>query len=634
MSKREREGSDDDSSSDFGPAPAPAADTTENVSSTTPGSTVAAPPAQKRRKVLRNRDSILKELPCQELYEKSYMHKDALAQVLVAPYTNFVMTCSVEGILKFWKKAPRDIIPVKVYRPHMGPFVACVSHCGKWLATRAHTADRKMKIFDVENFDMVTMIDITFAAGVFEFIHGKSALQARLAVCEAVAAVVHIFSTEGQALCTHTLSHSSRVVHMKMNVACDSVISIDADGVIDYWGNEAPFAFPIKTMKKYETDLFKLAEDSIQALSLEVSRDGRLFAIMGSNRLVYVYNFAKGKFFRVYDETLAQAEELQRTHPTFQLDKLDFGKRMATEREMERSCSTAPPCNVTFDESGNFILFASMFGVKVLNLTSNSVEVILGRLETTERFLSIALFQGKIEATQQLLQQLGKDVMEQAKSPDPTIFAIAWRRPRFFLLTRHEPEDASKEDPNAVGRDAFNEKPSAEDIALLSTAKKVNTANIAIFRTTMGDIHIQLFPNETPKTNENFVGHAKAGFYDGLVFHRVVKKNFIQTGCPNGDGTGGESIWGGNFNDEFHPKLTHDRPYTVSMANRGPGTNGSQFFITTAVCDWLNDKHTVFGRVTKGTDVVQAIENVPVHTSGPRENKPVDPIRIINVEIQ
>ena len=140
---------------------------------------------------------------------------------------------------------------------------------------------------------------------------------------------------------------------------------------------------------------------------------------------------------------------------------------------------------------------------------------------------------------------------------------------------------------------------------------------------------MRLFPEECPKTVENFATHAANGYYDGVLFHRVIKDFMIQTGDPLGDGTGGTSIWGHEFEDEFHRSLRHDRPYTLSMANAGPGTNGSQFFITTVPAPWLDNKNTVFGRVESGIDVVQGIAKVKVN----KDDKPILDIKIISVVV-
>lgn len=163
----------------------------------------------------------------------------------------------------------------------------------------------------------------------------------------------------------------------------------------------------------------------------------------------------------------------------------------------------------------------------------------------------------------------------------------------------------------------------------------------ATLHTSQGDIVIDLFPNHAPKTVENFVGLAEgtkeftddAGrsgvpYFDGLGFHRVIKDFMIQGGCPLGTGTGGP---GYKFEDEFHPELTFSKPYLLAMANAGPGTNGSQFFITVAATPWLNHKHTIFGEVTD-VDSQRVVDDISVAATGAMD-RPADPIVINSVEI-
>ncbi len=127
---------------------------------------------------------------------------------------------------------------------------------------------------------------------------------------------------------------------------------------------------------------------------------------------------------------------------------------------------------------------------------------------------------------------------------------------------------------------------------------------IARIQTARGEIRLRLFNELAPKTCENFEKLARQGFYNGLRFHRVIEQFMIQGGCPRGNGTGGP---GYTFADEFHPDLRHDGPGVLSMANAGPNTNGSQFFITHVATPWLDGKHSVFGRVIAGQEVVDAI---------------------------
>ncbi len=132
---------------------------------------------------------------------------------------------------------------------------------------------------------------------------------------------------------------------------------------------------------------------------------------------------------------------------------------------------------------------------------------------------------------------------------------------------------------------------------------------MVVLETTQGSIEVELMPEVAPKACENFTALVKKGYYNGTIFHRVIKGFMIQGGDPTGTGRGGASIWGKPFEDETDPKVTFDAPGILAMANAGANTNGSQFFITTAKTPWLNMRHTIFGRVVAGYDIVKKIEN-------------------------
>jgi peptidyl-prolyl cis-trans isomerase A (cyclophilin A) len=164
----------------------------------------------------------------------------------------------------------------------------------------------------------------------------------------------------------------------------------------------------------------------------------------------------------------------------------------------------------------------------------------------------------------------------------------------------------------------------------------------AIFETSQGNIVVRLLEKEAPKTVENFIGLAegtkeftdestrrktKKNFYDGLVFHRVIPQFMIQGGCPQGTGRGDP---GYKFADEFHASLNHSKAGKLSMANSGPGTNGSQFFITVAATPWLDNKHTIFGEVVEGQDVANKISNLPRDSS----DRPKTPVVLEKVRIE
>ncbi|MBP3690295.1 MAG: peptidylprolyl isomerase [Schwartzia sp.] len=150
---------------------------------------------------------------------------------------------------------------------------------------------------------------------------------------------------------------------------------------------------------------------------------------------------------------------------------------------------------------------------------------------------------------------------------------------------------------------------------------------IARFETSKGTFDIELFEDKAPKTTGNFITLVEKGFYNGLIFHRVIDGFMIQGGCPKGDGTGGP---GYTIPDEFHPDLRHNGEGILSMANAGPNTGGSQFFITLAKTDWLDGHHAVFGKVIKGMDVVKAIGKVE---TDPFRDRPYEDVKINKITI-
>jgi len=153
---------------------------------------------------------------------------------------------------------------------------------------------------------------------------------------------------------------------------------------------------------------------------------------------------------------------------------------------------------------------------------------------------------------------------------------------------------------------------------------------IVVLETNQGEIEIKLMPDVAPKACESFIGLVQTGYYEGIIFHRVIKNFMIQGGDPTGTGTGGSSFWGAPFKDEVISSVKFDKPGILAMANSGPNTNGSQFFITTVVTPWLNMRHTIFGEVTSGYDVVERIENAAVGAG----SKPVVDQKIIKAYLK
>lgn len=611
---------DDDDDDDAGPMPAPP-----------PTATKA-----KKKKVLKNAHVYIDNLPKGEMYEKSFMHRDSVCFTAASQATGFIVTGSVDGHIKFWKKQYEGIEFVKHYRAHLGALLHMVmSQDGRLLATVGD--DSAVKLFEVNNFDMTCMIKLKFKPLCIEFVHKINAPTSLLAVSVVDSPLIHIVRPEsGSCEPVMTLEVHTQPAHtIRYNPWLHACLSADRSGALELWDPDTlqmPSAetrpgklrFDIKS----ETHLYELLKNQTFAINLSISPDGSMFAATCEDGRLRIFRFATAKMVRAYDESLEMftAAQSDPNMSELHLDRFDFGRRVAVEKEMRKSPSIMYQ-QAIFDESSNFLVYTSMVGVKVVNIHTNKLVRILGKVEQTERFLGLALFQGKpmkkkVEAGVAVVE--GDNAGQEMA--DPIIICTAYKKNRFFLFSGREPPESTAD----FGRDIFNEKPSKEDAAVAASIRTENPlGKQATIHTTLGDIVVKLFFQECPKTVENFTVHSKNGYYDNTIFHRVIQGFMIQTGDPRGDGTGGESIWGGEFEDEFHRSLKHDRPYTLSMANAGPNTNGSQFFVTTVPCPWLDNKHSVFGRVLQGMDVVQNIEKTPCNC----DDRPLVDIKILAIKI-
>ncbi|KAK8049524.1 hypothetical protein PG994_011254 [Apiospora phragmitis] len=579
----------------------------------------AAP--KKKRRVLPYEKLYISALPKSNRYSKSLMHKENLSFVTVTPLTDFLITSSVDGVVKFWKKVVDDIEFVKEFKAHQGEIKSVsVSQDGRSFATTG--ADKTVKIFDVITFDLLAMLTLDYTPRYLCWVHKRGASIPLLAIADDTAPLINIYDGRGENQTPiHTIKglHRSVVTMMAFNDVYDCVVSADDNGMLEYWSPSSNYEKPENVFQyKSSTNLFDFKKAKSTPTSLTISPTGQQFVTFSMpDRKIRIFEFASAKLYRTYDESMQVIEEMQQAGAATQkLDDVEFGRRLAAEREIE-SPSLRNKVNVIFDESGHFILYGSILGVKVINTFTNQVVKVYGKEENI-RPVNLAIYQGQPQkkgVTTVAMAASNNPLLQESETRDPILVATAVGKVRFYMFTNQE--EISKS-----ARDVQNEKPTMLGAKKAAQTKQAETGTAAVLHTTYGDIHIRLFPDAAPKAVENFVTHAKRGYYNNTVFHRVIRKFMIQGGDPLG-----MSIWGKEFEDEFST-LKHDKPYTVSMANAGPNTNGSQFFITTEKTPWLDNKHTIFGRAIQGLDVVHKIDNVRTY-----KEKPEEDIKILNIDI-
>ena len=597
-----------------------------------------------------NEDTCLNYLPMTNNYSLSYLQSDVIDNIFCTNKTDFIFTTSYDGVIQFWKKISKGIEFVKKFKAHLNRITGTSINKNGNLLCSCSQKDLFIKIFDIINFDLFDYIQLTYYPSLCEYIIAdEKSINNIIAISEKDKGIIHIYdSHKKKEISLVTIHNNSIITGLKFNYKYSICLSTSNLGLIEYWsksptnpnksnlnnfayGNDNDnineiiddsinFDFPKHSIKfkfKSQTDLFKLYDKNKKnsIINLTLSPRNNYFGVTDKLRNIYIFHFLTAKI--IY--TITDNSYIYEGNDT---------KEENIEKEIEKYIDVQNQPNIQFDESEKYLYYPCWEGIKLVNIKTKELIKILGKKEKL-RFISICLYQGESQRNKTGIitetKMRNEDNINADKIVDPLLIANAYKSNRFYIFSKSEPD-------NKIKRDMMN-----EDIEELKNKANINAKNAknkdiidlpekAVIDTTKGEIFIKLYVNECPKTTKNFITLGKRGYYDGLIFHRVIKNFMIQTGDPKGNGTGGESIYGKPFKDEFNENLKHEA-FMVSMANAGPDTNGSQFFITTVPCHWLDNKHTVFGKVYDGSDVVQIIENTKVD----RHNKPYEDIKIVTI---
>jgi peptidylprolyl isomerase domain and WD repeat-containing protein 1 len=561
--------------------------------------------ARKSTAIAKNyRRGQLEQIPASSHYQVSFMHKANVAHVISSARFGYVITACDEGIVKFWKrtstvtnsnggkgqtnasassggKKDQSATPclefVKSFTAHVGQLSAlCIDERDDTIASIGKS-DGLIKFYDVSTFDAKSMIKRSKDAPSFgdaaTFLE-RNSKELLLAIGHASDGDISIFSVETLNLVQTLSLHSKPVTALAYNSKHQCCISGDKMGVLEIWDTTqgvkdgqvvgAPCSISNNKLEypsKLKTDLYKMAKKKTHPRCISISEN--YFVVYGADCKVIVFNLSTAKIEVRYDERLSVYSS--KNFSNYGMDSIEFGKRAATEREIEdqyESQIQLPSTVVQMDPSERYLLISTMIGIKIIDWKQNKMVKIIGKADASQyRFLTFCLCLGdaKMNQQMQLARGIGNSTAVGEKNDqvnNSIVVALAYQQRRFFVFSHFDPLLTVEGGDDATNnRDIWNEAPTAQDQLLVSEGGRTEGSEIdrtskAILRTTKGDIHIKLF-QEVQKTIENFTKHARSGYYDGVIFHRVISNFMLQTGDPLGDGTGGESIWGGEFEDEF-----------------------------------------------------------------------------------
>lgn len=478
------------------------------------------------------------------------------------------------GTVKFWHKNKDKLELIKSYAAHPGKAVQHIQiTAGGSLAVSIAASDSTANIYDLHTFDMIQSVKLELPEKVCWF----GPLSRRQLMITTTLDTLLAYDLENDITSTIQSMHRMTIQNLTFNDKYKCFLSADVNGMLEVWNEEGNFPALLGFQYKSQSDLFIIRKSKSTIKQLALSPNGEYFATISlPDEKLRIFDFKSCKV------------TLESSWMPPALKVADYVPTML------------------FNSDSSILAYTSAHGLEFMSLVDGSVLRVLGEKDQRERNL---LFDKFIWCSDLDMSGLSAEMLtsnnallDQKFAKRPLVVSSAFNSSKLYVY-------------NLTQADRKVTKSQVENLVTLHTTK--------------GDIKLQLFAEQTPKTVKNFIQLCKSKYYNQVIFHRVIRNFMIQTGDPLGDGTGGDSSFGGDFEDEFNDSLNHSQPYMLSMANAGPNTNRSQFFITTAAAPWLDNKHTVFGKVTEGVDVVKAIAAVPTDKS----DRPKSQVAIVSITV-